>query len=76
VRAQPEASAGFSVDAVMRRVGVGDAFLPTHAGNPTRGGIELLLRLDERGFIPAYVQLDADSSCECFAHKRSIVQVF
>ncbi len=76
LRAQPEASAGFSVDAVMRRVGVGDAFLPTHGGNPGRGGIELLLRLGERGFIPAYVQLDADSSCECFAHKRRIVQVF
>jgi hypothetical protein len=76
LRAQPKASAGLPIDAVMRCVGVGDALIPTHGGNPGCRGIELLLRLGQCGLIPVYVQLDADSSREHFIHRRNIVQMF
>jgi hypothetical protein len=74
LRTQSETGTGFSIDTVVRRIGVGDALIPTHGGNPGGRCVEMKLRPLQRLLMAVNVQLDADSSRECFAHKDSIAQ--
>jgi hypothetical protein len=60
--------AGLAIDAVMRRVGVGDALVPAHPRNPGRRFIEGVLRRGECRVMALNVQLAADGAGECFAH--------
>src|SRR5438067_2716573 len=74
----PQAEAGTSlpIHAVMRRVAVGDVFIPTHSSNPGGGLVETALRLGKCNLMACYVQFNTDSSCEQFVHKKNIAQVF
>src|SRR5712692_1450489 len=68
---QPETSTGLPIDPVMRRIGVGNTFLPTHRGNPRGRRIKVLLRFLQSGAMTVYVKLNAHCPYECFIHRGS-----
>ncbi len=74
LRAQAKARARFAVDAMVGGIGVGDAFLPAHFGYPGGRFIKGFLGRRKIGFMAVNIQLDANRSSECFAHKQSIQQ--
>jgi hypothetical protein len=76
LRAQPEAGASLPIDAVMRRVGIGDVFIPTHSSNLGGGLVEATLRLGKRRFMARSIQFNADGSRKQSVHKRGIAQMF
>jgi hypothetical protein len=68
LRAQAEPFARFAIDTVMRRVGVGDAFIPAHSRDPGGGLIEGVLRRSQRYLVAVNAKLAADSAGEGFVH--------
>jgi hypothetical protein len=56
-----------TVHPMMSRVGVGDAFIPTHPRNPGCRRVEGALCRGQRRVMAINIQLTADSASECFA---------
>src|SRR5260221_6480688 len=71
---KPKAGTRLPIDAVMSGIGIRDPLIPTHRSDPGCSFVEMLLRLLQRRIMAVYVELDTDSSSECFVHKRSIAE--
>jgi hypothetical protein len=76
LRPQAKISARLTIDAVMRRVGIGDALIPAHSRNPCRRRVKGVLCRGQHRVMAVNVQLTADCAKECFAHKHNVAQVF
>lgn len=72
LRPKPKASTGFSIDAVMGRIGIRNMLIPTNRGDPRSSFVKTLLRLLQSLFMFIYVKLDANCSYEHFLHTKSV----
>jgi len=72
LRTQAKARTGFSIDAMVGGVGVGNAFAPAYIRYPGSRFVKGVLGSGKAGLMAVYIELDADGSYERFVHKNSI----
>ncbi len=73
---QSETGTSLTIDTVVCRVGIANTLIPVDTGYPRSRCIEMPLRLSQGGFVPAYIEFNADSSYERLVHKRGKAQVY
>ncbi len=72
LRAQTIVSARLSIDAVMGRVSVGDAVVPTDTGDPRRRRVEPARGPDQRRDDGPHVEFDRHGPYEFFTYQNTI----
>ena len=75
LRAQPVGQAGLPLDPMGRRVGVGDALIPTHARTPGSRFVEGALRRGQCQVVAVTIERATDGARERVVQKKRVAQV-